>query len=231
MVESCVKVASLLGASLLLSSATARAQSCTYLPVGSNEVWAGAAAWHGAESSIGDFSFDASIGGRGYFRGHLGVGGFNEERAPSSIGVLVGMLFGQESLRTCGYLRGEFLNYSFRNRYDLDMGKTNTSIGEVGGRAYFDAATLGPATLGFVASAGLAYRSLDVNGSRLVLREDVAVEDVHRITRDVVLVGGGGVQLRAGGVGGTVGMARRPSFQDRWVAFLRIGVALGQLEW
>jgi len=209
--------------------AVASSQSCSPLPVAKNELWLGGGSWRGGESTISGASVDFSAFGRLAMSSVASWGGYDVGIAPSSLAVRVGGLFGIGDVGGCVYVDNDGMDYEFRGRHDVDRGAISDRVRQVGVRLERELLRSSGVEVGVSLSGGLAHRTWDMLGRRLVIEDGVEVEEVHRRERDWRAVGHGNLSVRWGRIGVAAGLLRKPTLDDRWSGYIRVGFAAIQL--
>jgi len=227
-----VPVGALLTAALILADPTpAAAQSCTALPAdpGQHELWVGVGGWSGAETGVTDISFEFAAFDRLSISGASARGGYDVSTRPSYLRLGAGLLLSVGPVRICPFLGRETMDYTFRNRFAVDYGSVMEDVGEGGIRAEVPLGDVGPVRVSGSLAAGAAFSTWEMNGRRLIVEDSTYVEAVHHIDPEWSLVGEAGLALRWRRLGLAAGVQRRPSLDQAWLGYLRLGTALLRL--
>ncbi len=209
-----------------LGAAPAASQTCSALPVGTDELWLGAGTWRGAEAGAGEARFAFSGFGRVALAGAIQRGGYDVETGPQGLALRLGWLFGIPGARGCAWVGSEELTYDFRDRFELDRGKVTHRVRDFGVRIRRPLARPAGVEVAVGAGAGLAHATWDLKGRRLVVQDSLWAEERHARRAGWRFVGAGEVSVRWGRVGAAAGVARRPTLDDAWLGFLRVGVSV-----
>jgi hypothetical protein len=214
---------------LLVTPAHGEGQSCSGLPLSANELWIGAASLKGGESPAGELGFDFSLLGRLAVSGSVGTGGFDVSGNPSWSSIRLGGTASVGPLEACLFVGTASMEYSFRDRHEVDRGAVVDELRNVGFRLGAHIMSVGGLEVDVWAAPDLSRRTWEMQGRRLVVQDDVRVEEVRRIDVTWQVAGEGGLSLRWCRLGLSVGVARRPTMGTDLLTFLRVGIAAMRL--
>lgn len=213
----------LLGSSSL-ASPTLRAQTCQALPAEENEIWIGGGVqWNGQAGEVGG----RLVGNVADFLGvelGAGTGGYQGEAdSPQEVHVRISPLLGIGSIQICPLAEVRSHSRDIRSSFRVDRGRIEEmgfGFGTVvAGRL---PALLG-SRLGWQATTGLWYRDWDMKGRRLLVEDEISVEEVRWVRHSTHLFGSVGLSARFGPLGLVAGVGARPHNENDLFGFLSFG--------
>ncbi|MEQ9398404.1 MAG: hypothetical protein RJQ04_04490 [Longimicrobiales bacterium] len=195
---------------VLLTGTAAEAQLCQEAPLRRNEaglvalvdgggpsVQKGGLVAVNALDRVG-VTFGAAFGGR------PATGTVEEARVRIEGGLRAG------PVRVCPWAGARSRSFAFRDDFSVDRGRVSDQAWSAGLAVASPDVPLGPARLRLVAWAGSTYRTFEMTGRRLVITDEVGVEEVTRRDHSYHLEGAALASVRWGRLGLTGGIGNRP---------------------
>lgn len=154
-----------------------------------------------------------------------GTGGYGDgAESPQQVHLRISPLLGLGSVRICPLV--EFLSQSrdVRSSFRVDRGRIEEKGLGMGTVVAGSLPTWFGSHLGWQATAGLSFRDWDLKGRRLLVEEEVRVEEIHRARHSAHLFGSLGIKARFGLFGLMTGLGTRPQDEADFFGFISLGL-------